>query len=395
MAQDVVIIGGGFVGLNEAALFARKGYRVHIIDINEKVIESINSGEEDRLHIREKYIIDNWKYVKENISATDDYSVIEDSNIILIAVNTPLKVYKEELIEGLQENKDIEYFIDFTPIKRAINELKKFLQPDSYINSLVTMFPNGTNSFIIKPLKEAGYELGKDIFITHTPERVDPGNKHNNPENTPRNLGYYDENSLRKGLEIYRNLVSSVTYEKMEVVELSKLHENAFRLLNIAFVQKSLIKLGKEIFKVIDLAGNKPFGFLKFYPSPYAGGTCLVKDSIMYWYVTKNDLIKEALIINETMPKEYAKLLYDKIKHKRRILFWGFGFKPNSPYYISKHLNPIERLIEELKKLDSSLDIRKYDPNIPDKSDFVDGEEAKRWADIVLYWDYTKLLNDG
>jgi len=392
--KDVAIIGAGFVGLQEAILFAKNNYNVWLIDINKEIVEKINSKRKDNLHIKEKYVLENWDKVKDKIEATVDYSIINDVNIVIIAVNTPIKVFGKDLIKGLLESKEITYFIDFSPLEKAIEEAKKYIEPGSYINSLVTIFPGGTEKYIIKPLQKSGFILGRDIFVTHTPERLDPGSRYT-PEDIPRNLGFLDNKSKEIGLKVYKDkLRLNVIPSELKLVELSKLHENAFRLLNIAFVQDSLIKYGKDIFNVIELAKSKPFGFMGFYPSPYAGGTCLVKDSIMYWYSTKNKLIKQALIINENMPKEFAKIIYKKIKEKRynKILFYGIGFKPNSTYYIKKELNPIERLINELKKLDTSLEIKKYDPNILDKSDFKNEEEAKKWADIIIYWDYKKIL---
>ncbi len=392
--REVYIIGGGFIGLQEAILFAKKGFDVNIIDINDNIVNIINSKDKNKLHIKEKYVLNNWDLVKDKIKATKDYSVLSDSKIIIIAVNTPLKVYGWRLIEGLEREKNIDYFIDFGPLESAIRNLIKYLDSSVYINSLVTMYPGGTYERIIKPLVESGFELGKDIYITHTPERLNPGDDRITPESI-RNLGYKDINSKEVGLQLYRKLLkTNVVPERLDLVELSKLHENAFRLLNIAFAQESLLKYGEKIIKVIELSSTKPIGFLTFYPSPYAGGTCLVKDSIMYWYSTKNELIKKALIINEKMPKIYAKLIYNKLKRKsiKKVLFYGLGFKPKSFYYIKKELNPIERLIKELKKLDNTLDIKKYDPYIKEISSFDKEEKAKKWADIIIYWDYKKLL---
>lgn len=391
MMKKVVVIGGGFVGLQEAILFAKNGFDVLIIDVDPFVVKHINSGQP---HLSEKYVVENWNKVRDRIAASTSYSSIQEADIVVIAVNTPVKVYGGALVKGLLNETEIDYFIDFSPLETAVKELVRYLWSGTYINSLVTIYPSGTQERIIKHLDEAGFVVGRDVYVTHTPERIDPGSTRYNPENIPRNIGYLDEASLRIGLEVYKRLGIKLYPEKMHLVELSKLHENAFRLVNIAFVQESLAKFGEDIIKVIDLASTKPFGFMRFYPSPYAGGTCLVKDSIMYWYATKNELVKQALIINEQMPRKYAELLYVKIKEKgyKRILFYGLGYKPGSPHYIKKELNPIERLVEELRSIDPSLEVKKFDPNIPQHSDFKDEKEAKEWADIVIYWDYKRLL---
>ena len=393
--REVCIIGGGFVGLQEAVLFAKNNFLVHIVDKNKIVVDKINSKKKHELHIKEKYILDNWDYVKNMISATRDYSIIKDSKIIIIAVNTPLKVYGEKLIEGLRREEDIEYFIDFSLLNNMVRKLIEHLNTETYINSLVTIYAGGTYERLIKPLIEAGFELGKDIYITYTPERLVPGDDRITPESN-RNLGYKDENSKKVGQYLYKGLLKiDVVSARMDLVELSKLYENAFRLLNIAFAQELLTKYGENTVEVIGLSSSKPVGFMAFYPSPYAGGTCLVKDSIMYWYSTGSELIKKALIINENSPRKFAEIICKKINRLgyKRILFYGIGFKPGSPYFINEYLNPIERLIKEMQKICPKISIKRFDPAIMEKSDFKNKEEALKWAEGIVYWNYKDILN--
>jgi UDP-N-acetyl-D-mannosaminuronate dehydrogenase len=141
------------------------------------------------MHVKEKYVLENWDKAKNKIEATTDYSIIKENNIIIIAVSTPLKVFRKELVDSLLNNKPIDYFIDFSLLERVVEGLKKYLQTGTYINSLVTIYSNGTYERIIKPLEEAGFKLGRDFFVTHTPERLDPGNQRYNLENIPRGLG--------------------------------------------------------------------------------------------------------------------------------------------------------------------------------------------------------------
>ena len=394
--RGVVIVGGGFVGLHEAVLFALRGYRVLIHDIDRRVVDAVNSGDTDELHIRERYILENWGRVKERMIADTSPSIIGEGGVIVVAVNTPLKVYGEDLVTKLDTVERIDELIDFEPLIDSVNKVARYASAPIYVNSLVTIFPGGTKRFIVDELVGAGFRLGADLFVTHTPERLDPGSRYS-PEQIPRNLGYLDEASLRVGREIYGKMGVKLTPAPLSLVELSKLHENAFRLLNIAFVQESFFNYGDDFLEVVDLAGSKPFGFMKFYPSPYAGGTCLVKDSVMYWYATRNQLIKQALIINERAPRRYAEILAEKLRKRgfRRVVFRGLGFKPGSVYYISKWLNPIERLVEELRRVAPEIEVRRFDPNMPHISDFQSEEEAREWADIVIHWDYKSLVKLG
>jgi len=398
LKHKAVVIGGGYVGLQEAVLLARKGIHTTIIDTNDSVIKSIMEAKYDpqRLHIKEHFVLNNWKTVRDLIEATKEYSVVSEANIVIIAVNTPVVLFGDRLLGELDNCSEPTCCLDFTPLSSAVRNLAKHMNNGVYINSLVTIYPNGTSEWIIRPLEREGYHLGRDIYVTHTPERVDPGNKKFTLDKIPRNLGYLEERSLKVAKALYQNVLEIQLHPaRLDLVELSKLHENAFRMVNIAFVQESLAKYGEDIIKVVDLAGTKPFGFMKMYPSPYAGGSCLLKDSIMYYCKTSNSLVYRAIAINEQMPKVYASLLHRKIRKRNasKILFLGIGFKPGSRYYISKYLNPIERLIMELKRIDPTLDIRKYDPNIPQYSDFSTREEAEKWSDLIVKWNYKDLLN--
>jgi len=122
--ETISIIGGGYVGLNNAVLFARKGFEVRIIDINPDVVRIINSGNIKCLHVLEEFIVKYWKFVKDSIEATTDYSVIQESKYVLIAVNTPLKVVGDQLIYLLKSRvPKYEECIDFNPLKSAVRRL--------------------------------------------------------------------------------------------------------------------------------------------------------------------------------------------------------------------------------------------------------------------------------
>ncbi|HID40905.1 MAG TPA: hypothetical protein EYP33_01985, partial [Pyrodictium sp.] len=185
--------------------------------------------------------------------------------------------------------------------------------------------------------------------------------------------------------------------DDIRVAEASKLLENSFRLLNISFVnelKRSLDKMGIDIRKVIEAASTKPFGYMPFYPGPYAGGACLPKDTLMMEQATGSLLLRVARHINETQPLYYAALLLKQVRRAgaTKVLFYGLGFKPGSPYATQ---SPVLRVIEELQQLDPQLDIRKYDPQIPSLSDFRDEKEALEWADIVVRWGYRNTDTNG
>ncbi len=368
--EKLTVIGGGFVGMNVAVLGAKRGLDVTIIDINPKVIEHINKGTP---HIKEKYILDNWNIVKDKITATTDYSIIKDTNYIVIAVQT-------------LKNNDL----DFTPLTSVVDNLIKYLQPYTLISSEVTIFPTGTEKLIVAPIKEkTGFQADKELLVIHVPERLNPDDTLHNIETIPRVLGGIGQNSIKYGMKLYSDILKLqiTVVDDIRIAESTKLLENAFRLINISFInelKREFDKLGIDIRKVINGASTKPFGYMPFYPSPYAGGSCIPKDSLLLLKEVNSQMLKYAIEINEKQPEYYAQKILQIINsHKaKKILFYGYGFKPNSKYAIN---SPILRIIDILKNL-CNYEIKKYDPRIADYNDFSNESEALNWADIIFTW---------
>jgi len=375
--ERLVVIGGGFVGLHSAVHAAKKGIEVLVIDISEDVVRRINSGDKDSLHVREPYILNNWDSVKKRIHATTEYSEAKDSRYFIVAVQTPRRGE----------------VIDYSPLLSVAKSLAPYLARGSLIVSEVTIYPGGTMELLAKPLSKAtGFKLDEELLIAHVPERLNAGSTKWTPENIPRVVGGIGPHSLEAAIRLYRDCLGAPVHpvHDIRVAEASKLLENSFRLLNISFVnelKRAFDKIGLDIREVIRAASTKPFGYMPFYPGPYAGGACLPKDAFMLETKTDSLLLRIARYVNETQPLYYAALLLKKIRSRgaKRILFYGLGFKPNSPYPIE---SPVLRVIEELKQLDPGLDIRKYDPQIPWLSDFEEEEEAISWADLVIRWGY-------
>jgi len=373
----LVVIGGGFVGLHAAVHAARKGIEVTIVDISDDIVRRINSGKKDALHVREPYVLENWDRVKERIHATTSYSEAGKAKAFIVAVQTPRR-------------GDI---IDYSPLLSVARSLAPYLRPGSLIASEVTIYPGGTMELLARPLSElTGYRLDEELLVAHVPERINAGSRKWTPENIPRVVGGVGPRSLEAAVRLYRDCLGAPVYpvKDIRVAEASKLLENSFRLLNISFLnelKRSFDKMGLDIREVVRAASTKPFGFMPFYPGPYAGGACLPKDAFMLETKTGSLLLRIARYINETQPLYYAALLLRKIRayNAEKILFYGLGFKPNSPYPVE---SPVLRVIEELKQLDPSLEIKRYDPLIPALSDFSSEREAIDWADLVVRWGY-------
>ncbi len=372
------------VGLNTAVLVARRSpHRVTVIDINERVVESINSG--NFLNFNRA-----WRPFAGELSrikATTSYDAVDDADLVMIAVNTPVKLVGDELIGVLlRRSTDIDELIDLKPLEMAIEEISDRARRGSTVLVETTIYPGGTRERVISRLEARGYEVGRDLYVAHVPERIDPGNSSWDVADIPRVLGSPDRESRRKAL---RFLIEELGLDvhltrSLEAAEMSKLYENTFRLVNIAFAQELLMTGEVPPLDVISAVRTKPFGMKVFYPGPYAGGTCLVKDSLMYFAVTGSEIVRRALIINELAPRFYATRIASIVRRNniRKIVFLGSGYKPGVRYEGDPRLNPVFRIIRELGTF-TGVEISV----LSDEDPLPPGEKT-----LVIPWNYRTLL---
>ena len=374
----LAVVGGGYVGLHTAVLAARRGVRdVLIVDINPRVVEAINSRDPSRLHVRDWYIVEHWREVAGVIRATTEYSDAAGYPAYVVAVQTPLRAEA----------------VDYTPLRRVGEMLAPHLDREALIVSETTIYPGGTVELLGAPILESrGFRLDTDIMLAHAPERINPGSREWTPENIPRVLGAVGPRSMEAALSLYRGCFGLEVYpvSDIRVAEASKLLENSFRFLNIAYVnelKRLLARRGINVREVVKAASTKPFGFMPFYPGPYVGGPCLPKDTRMMADYTGSLLLRVALRLNEEQPLYYAALVLREARRAgaSRILFYGIGYKPNA--YTAVESPPL-LVAEALRELDPSLEVRVYDPQITKPRDFNSEMEALQWAELIVRWGY-------
>ncbi len=387
--SKVAVIGGGFVGLHTAVHAAMAGVNsVVVVDINPEIVERINSGDPARIHVKEEYVVENLPALlrEKRLRATTSYREVRGAEVVVVAVQTPLK-----------RGPGGSVTINYGPLRSVAELLHPYLEPGTLVSSETTIYPGGTRELLAEPLERlSGLRLDEQLFVAHAPERLSPGMTEWGPHNIPRIVGGVGPRSLERAVRFYGGCLKVPVHpvDDIRVAEAAKLLENSFRLLNISFIneiKRSFDRIGINVKEVINAASTKPFGYMAFYPGPYAGGACLPKDSYMMEQFTGSLLLRIAREVNETQPLYYAAKLLKTLRSRgaRRVLFYGLGFKPGSPYPVE---SPVLRVIDELKELDPSLDIRKYDPMIPELSDFDSEEEALRWADTIVTWGYRRLL---
>jgi UDP-N-acetyl-D-glucosamine dehydrogenase len=290
----VGIIGLGYVGLPLAMEFAKAGFSVTGIDIQESKVSQLNRGES---YVQDVPTDTLKKWVSGGkFRATSDFSAILDLDTINIAVPTPLRKTKDP---------DMSYIVS------ACQETAKYLRPGKLVILESTTYPGTTDELVLPMLEASGWKVGQDFFLCFSPERVDPGNAQYQTVNIPKVVGGITPGCTRLGALFYAQALETVVpVSSTSVAEMVKLLENTFRMINIGLVNEMALmcdRMGINVWEVIDAAATKPFGFMPFYPGPGLGGHCIPIDPFYLSWKTKQAGIEARFIelaghINGQMP---------------------------------------------------------------------------------------------
>jgi len=290
----VGIVGLGYVGLPLAVEFARAGFRVTGIDVQENKVTAINSGN--------SYIQDIEEGVLETVvesghlQATTDFSVVAELDTVNICVPTPLRKTKDP---------DMSYIVE------AARQIAKYAHPGLLVILESTTYPGTTEELLLPMLERPDYRVGRDFFLCFSPERVDPGNPLFQTINIPKVVGGVTPACTAMGSLFYSQALETVVpASNSRVAEMVKLLENTFRMINIGLVNEIALmcdRMGIDVWEVIDAAATKPFGFMPFYPGPGLGGHCIPIDPFYLSWKSKQTGIEARFIelagyINGEMP---------------------------------------------------------------------------------------------
>ena len=286
------VVGLGYVGLPLAVEYANKGFKTYGIDVDKKKIDSLKK--------KINYILDipkedfNKAISSGNFSATDNYSIVKDLDVIFICVPTPFTKNKEP---------DISYIVD------ASKNIAKYLKKDKIVILKSTTFPNTTEGYVQPILESTGLKVGKDFYLAFSPERIDPGNKVFTTANTPVVVGGVTKKCTELSALITSQAIAKVhTVSSPKVAEMEKLLENIFRSVNIALVNE-LARLcdrmgGINMWEVVEAASTKPFGFMPFYPGPGIGGHCILIDPYyLSWQAREFDFQTKFIELADVNPR--------------------------------------------------------------------------------------------
>ena len=358
-AQPVGVVGLGYVGLPLMLGYAAEGFEVCGFDIDESKVSSLRRGESYIQHISSVALTEAVE--GKLLSATTDFSKASEMGALIICVPTPLDRHHEP---------DLSYVI------ATVDALLPHLVEGQVLSLESTTWPGTTEEILRPKLEEKGFVIGENFYLIYSPEREDPGNEEFAGPSIPKVVGGTTAACLQVGVELYGRVFSQVVpVESTKVAEFSKLLENIYRAVNIGLVNELKVvaqKMDIDIWKVIDAAASKPFGFKAFYPGPGLGGHCIPIDPFyLTWkakeYGVHTRFIELAGEINKGMPEYVVQRVSEALNECKkpvkgsRILLMGLAYKSDVD---DMRESPTFHLMDRLKELGGEVSY--FDPHIPE-----------------------------
>ena len=354
----IAVIGLGYVGLPLAVACAETGFTVAGIDMDEKKVDSINRGKSLVQDVPDAQL--SAVVADDRLHAFTDYSPIADTDVVVICVPTPL---------NKSGDPDVSYIL------AVAGSLRDTLHSDMLVVLESTTFPGTTEDLLAPILSESGLNIGKELFVAFSPERIDPGNKRYHLRNVPKVVGGMTPACQSLAVAFYQTIIDQIVpVSSPMAAEMTKLLENTFRSVNIAMVNEMAImcdKLGLNIWEIVDAAATKPYGYMKFVPGPGVGGHCIPVDPhYLSWKLKQVNynarFIQLAGEINAEMPIYVVEKVVDALNADRkavngaRILMLGVAYKPDIDDVRESPALDVLRLLEQ-----RGAELYYNDPHVP------------------------------
>lgn len=390
--SKLAVIGLGYVGLPIAVKFAKAGYRVYGLDMDQDRVDQVNK--------RKSYISDIATselaavVKKGKLSASTTFEILNEIDVVIVCVPTPLK---------RKYTPDISYMVS------AVRTIRKHMKKDTLIILESTTYP-GTTEEMIKPELEKGkFKVGRDFYLAFSPERIDPGNKNYNVTQIPKVVGGLTPKGSDLTKTLYEKVIKKIhVVSSAKAAEMTKLLENSFRIINIGWINEVAMmchSMDIDVWEVIDAAKTKPFGFMPFYPGLGVGGHCIPDDPLyLYWKAKHHGFsskyIKLSADTNSAMPEYAIKCLGQILKAKKKslakakILVVGVTYKKDVR---DLRKSPPLKVIELLQ--DKKAKVSYHDPiipylkigNIDMESTALSASALKKFDCVVITADHTKV----
>lgn len=353
----VVVIGAGYVGLPLVVELVRAGFRVTAYDKDPAKVRLLNRGESYIGDVPSSELSPHVKSGK--LDASTDPKTIASADAVIVCVPTPLNKTKDP---------------DMRFIVSATEEIAAHQHPGMLVVLESTTYP-GTTREVLVPNLTQGFELGEDVFVAFSPERVDPGNTKYGIRNTPKVVGGMTERCSKIIEALYSKIIDTVIpVSSPDTAEMVKLLENTFRAVNIALVNEVAMmsrKLGIDPWEVIHAAASKPFGYMPFYPGPGLGGHCIPIDPLyLSWRLRSLKFtarfIELADTINSAMPEYVVSRITDALNgHAKavkgsKVLIAGVAYKRDVS---DLRESPALAILGHLQRL--GAEVSYMDPHVP------------------------------
>ncbi|MFP6606945.1 MAG: nucleotide sugar dehydrogenase, partial [Myxococcota bacterium] len=259
------VIGLGYVGLPLAVEFARAGFTVTGLDIDEEKVRALAGGTSYIEDVASEAVVAAQQAGK--FHATSDFSEIAQLDVINICVPTPLTRTRDP---------------DVSHMAQAVEEIKRRLRSGQLIVLGSTTYPGTTHDLFVPILEESGLSVGVDFSLAFSPERIDPANTSFKVREVPKVVGGETPLCTELAAQVFGAIFDEVVpVSSSQSAEMVKLLENTFRAINIGLANEVALmcgRLGLDVWEVIEAASTKPYGFMKFLPGPGLGGHCIPVD---------------------------------------------------------------------------------------------------------------------
>ena len=386
MSQDrrVAVIGLGYVGLPLAISFVEAGLTVEGIDAYPPRVAELNAGSSPIDDVSNDRLMAALGSGLSVVAPSDSH--IPDADAIFVCVPTPITTTKDP---------------DLQPVLSAAETIREHLRPGQLVILQSTTFPGTTTGPFREVLERTGLSAGTDFDLAFAPERVNPGDPASASKGVPRLVGATTDAGTERAAALLRNINEQVvTMTSPDAAELSKLLENVFRNVNIAFVNNLALlceRMGLDVWEVINAAATKPFGFMKFTAGPGVGGHCIPVDPYyLAWRAREFDFIDRFIElagdINFAMPRHVVDLVAEALNDRGKALkgakvgVLGVAFKPNVR---DARNSPAADVIAGIA--DRGADVRFHDPHVTQFKDAksvirenTDLDELLDWADVIV-----------
>ncbi|MFP7297229.1 nucleotide sugar dehydrogenase [Neobacillus niacini] len=372
MINKICVVGLGYIGLPTAVMFANHGKVVHGVDINEEIVNKINRKQ---LHIEEKGL-------KEKLTEAIDQKHLtvstspEEADVFIIAVPSPIKDDK---------TANLSY------VEKATEAIVPYLQKGNLVILESTVPPLTVEKVMLPVLLKTNLEIGTELFVAHSPERVIPGKVFEELINNDRIIGGINEKSSELAVELYRTFViGNIHITDAKTAELVKVIENTYRDVNIAFANelaRICDNLNINVWEAIKLANHHPRVNIHS-PGPGVGGHCIAVDP---WFLVELQpdtakMIGLARNINDSMPEYTTNKVISIIKQQSilngKVAVLGLSYKADIDDTRESPSLDVMRALEE-QKIEYSV----FDPHIKEQifmKQTKSIEEAVEHADLIL-----------